>query len=123
MTKEAAIKTIRNIKSAMETSEAILCWDTAASIKPEFYQSVLKHAYKYRRAVRFVRWGKELPLVSFQTLIFRNLTTFLATGRFYEIKLIERSYALTTELCKKASSHADFALLAGRYAAIAIANE
>jgi hypothetical protein len=41
-----------------------LCWDTSASVKPEFYQSVLKHAYKYRRVVRFVRWGRELPQVS-----------------------------------------------------------
>jgi hypothetical protein len=51
--------------------------------------------------------------VSFQTLINRNLAAFLETGKFYEIKLIERSYALTTELCKKAASHAEFALLAG----------
>lgn len=48
----------------------------------EHYAEALSVAVQSKRAVRFIRWGMEVPVVSFEELIKANLTTFLTTGRY-----------------------------------------
>lgn len=48
----------------------------------EHYAEALSVAVQSKRAVRFIRWGMEIPIVSFEDLIKANLMTFLTTGRY-----------------------------------------
>eukprot|EP01034_Spumella_vulgaris_P038537 gene38537-47587_t len=42
------------------------------NLLPHNYMEVLQHAAKYRRTVRFVRWGQEVPVVPLKDLVMRN---------------------------------------------------
>ena len=51
----------------------------------EYYLEALVVAAQSKRAVRFIRWGMEIPVTSFEDLIQANLVTFLTTGRYIEM--------------------------------------
>jgi hypothetical protein len=56
-------------------------------------QAALRIAYENKRPVRFLCWGRDLPAVSLEELVIRNLRRFLATGRFIPCKTLARYYS------------------------------
>lgn len=77
----ATASTAAALKAAIKTNEGVICWGNT-NLNPDFYKDALKVADKYQRVVRFVRWGKELPIVPLRELFKRNILRFLETGRY-----------------------------------------
>ena len=58
----------------------IIVW-SPVGCSAEQYSEALAVSVQSKRAVRYIRWGMEIPVVSFEELIKANLVTFLKTGR------------------------------------------
>ncbi len=76
----ASLSALKHIKYALKHHAGFICWKNC-NLTPEFYLDVLSHAAKYKRIVRFIRWGEELNPVSLVELYRRNVIRFLDTGR------------------------------------------
>lgn len=58
----------------------IIVW-SPVGCSAEQYSEALAVSVQSKRAVRYIRWGMEIPVISFEELIRANLVTFLRTGR------------------------------------------
>jgi len=66
-------------------------------------QTALRIAYDNKRPVRFLCWCRDLPAVSLEELMVRNLRRFLATGRFIPCKTLARYHSDASTLYENLS--------------------
>lgn len=103
------------VKAAIKTEPGVICWGNN-NVEPVYYREILNTAYKYKRVVRFVRWGQELPSCSLKDLFKRSILQFLKTGRYVESFEIAKNWAKAELFFKECGSatHNDIVKVSGR---------
>merc|ERR1711998_95347 len=77
---------------------------------------VLSRVKAFKRKVRFIRWGKEIEKVSFQTLVFRNIKKFLKEGTLITLTSLYELYQEVSDIPDQDFKyHSNFAELSGYF--------
>lgn len=103
-----------DMKKEIISNPSAVCWRNP-NLSPSFYKDVLQCAMENKRSVRFIRWGLEMPSVSFTTLMKRNILRFLETGRYVDTqKLLTFSVNATKQFQDMGiATHSAYAKAAG----------
>ena len=77
MSVTAQSKALDQVRKALEHCPHIISWSNT-NLSPSLYANVLAMAYKHNRAVRFLRWGQEIPRESLREMVLKNLVSRIA---------------------------------------------
>ena len=116
-TSESLYKLKENVKNKPVNVEKLVSWGNANSQIRDF-DDVLVAAQISKRPVRFIRWGLEIPRVSFSELIEINIERFMKTGKYASVSHIKKSLLSVEEMLGKIKKeeilhHSAIAKLAG----------
>jgi len=95
-----------------QKEKQIVCFGNT-NLTPEHFGEALGVAMAFKRTVRFVRWGVELPRVPLKELLTRNVLRMLRQGRYVPAKAVAHYMDLAEELLKDGDSHQHLCELAG----------
>mmetsp|Transcript_5429 Transcript_5429/g.5567 ORF Transcript_5429/g.5567 Transcript_5429/m.5567 type:complete len:422 (-) Transcript_5429:747-2012(-) len=101
-----------SLRDMARSSDKVVVWSNT-NLFPDQFADILAIAVQTKRPLRFIRWGYELPKVSFEELIERNISTFLSTGRYIPSEIIYESMEHSSNLLAESSTHEAIAYAAG----------
>ena len=87
------------LQSAMSSSTTTVAWGNTNAL-PRDYVCALQAAKEFKRKVRFVVWGYDLPRVSLKELLLRNLRRFQKSGKFIPAFAIQSTLEKVEALTK-----------------------
>ena len=116
MVEEGVVGLVTAVKNAIKTEPGLICWGNE-NVEPVYYKEILNTCYKYKRVVRFVRWGQELPYCSLKELFKRSIVQLLRTGKYVESFEIAKNWSKAELFFKECGqgTHTDIARLSGMY--------
>ena len=100
----------RRLRRLSGSAKSHVAWGNT-NTQARDYAVALRCAEESNRPVKFVRWGHELPELSTEELVRRNVERFVATGRYIPVGTIDHFRRRTETLLQK-SRNGDPVLLA-----------
>eukprot|EP01036_Dinobryon_divergens_P024858 gene24858-33346_t len=104
----------KEAKTLIYSHNGLICC-SCMTANQDFLKSLLKYSWGAKRMVRFIRWDHEIPRITFEEIIQRNIAQLFRTGRYYTLSELTLSYCSWTDFYSSATaktkrlSHSDLA--------------